>query len=63
MNYEAEVRKVYPNAYISVCPVMFKTYFIAVPNIGKITAFECLTREMAWANAYNQLVKQNKIIK
>lgn len=60
INYEEEVKKVYPSAYVATCRVMLTTHYIAVPNIGRLCA-DRMRVDFAWQAAYNELKEQVKI--
>lgn len=60
INYEAEVRKVYPDA--RCMSENYSRYGIYTFS-KRIDGWSCLKEFTAWKSCYNQLVRQNKIIK
>lgn len=66
MTYEAEVRKVYPDARCSHTHSKTNDYdcwFILIDAYVLPLDFSLKSEDRAWELAYEALVKQNKIIK
>lgn len=61
INYEAEVRKVYPDAWCQTHPFWFHYYVGTDKTDGWLSKGTNLSALSAWQSAYETLIKQNKI--